>query len=346
VSAPAWCATLERIGREFDGAMHAAEGDARAIEEVRVRYLGRKGELTAAMKELGALDAAERPLAGRSVNELKRRIEGRVAEAQRRAVEGAEARELATGRVDISLPARGPWSGSLHPVTRTLRELEAIFREMGFSVESGPEVEDDFHNFEALNMPPGHPARDAQDTFYLEGGLLLRTHTSPVQIRTLRRRRPPIRMICPGRVYRRDMDATHLPMFHQLEALVVGERISMAELKGTLSALWRRFYGGQVRMRLRPGYFPFVEPGCEYDISCMVCAGDGCRVCKGSGWIELGGAGMVHPAVFEAVGLDPERYSGFAFGLGADRIAMMRHGIDDLRLLVDGDVRFLAQFPP
>jgi phenylalanyl-tRNA synthetase alpha chain len=212
-------------------------------------------------------------------------------------------------------------------------------------VEVGPEVEDDFHNFEALNLPPGHPARDASDTFYLAGGLLLRTHTSPVQIRTMQRTKPPIRMICPGRVYRKDLDATHLPMFHQLEALVVDEGISLADLKGTCAAVWSRFFGAQVAIRLRPGYFPFVEPGCEFDVSCRACDGKGCRLCKGTGWIELGGAGMVHPAVFEAVGIDPERYTGFAFGLGIDRIAMMRYGIDDLRLMIENDVRFLRQFP-
>jgi phenylalanyl-tRNA synthetase alpha chain len=215
---------------------------------------------------------------------------------------------------------------------------------MGFTVETGPEVEDDRHNFEALNLPADHPARDATDTFYLPGGLLLRTHTSPVQIRTMEAVAPPIRMICPGRAYRKDLDATHLPMFHQLEALVVDEGISLADLKGTCAAVWSRFFGASVAIRLRPGYFPFVEPGCEFDVSCRVCEGKGCRVCKGTGWIELGGAGMVHPAVFEAVGIDPERYTGFAFGLGIDRIAMMRHAISDLRLLVDNDVRFLEQF--
>ena len=230
-------------------------------------------------------------------------------------------------------------------MTRTRRELERIFRDLGYTVESGPEVEDDFHNFEALNLPPDHPARDATDTFYVEGGLLLRTHTSPVQIRTMRTRRPPIRMVCPGRVYRRDLDATHLPMFHQLEALVVDEGISMADLKGTIDVLWKRFFDEDVRIRFRPGYFPFVEPGCEYDVSCRVCGGRGCRACKGTGWLELGGAGMVHPAVFEAVGIDAERYTGFAFGLGIDRIAMVRHGIEDLRMLMENDVRFLARFP-
>jgi phenylalanyl-tRNA synthetase alpha chain len=336
---------LERIEAQFSEALSSAAGDQRSIEAVRVRYLGRKGELTALMKGLGGLPAEERPAAGKAINDLKRKIEQELENAVERAAEEGRLAEIERDRVDISLPPRIPWTGSLHPVTHTRRELERIFREMGFTVETGPEVEDDFHNFEALNLPPGHPARDETDTFYIDGGLLLRTHTSPVQIRTMQERKPPIKMICPGRVYRRDLDATHLPMFHQLEALVVGEHISMADLKGTLSSVWKRFFGEQVEMRLRPGYFPFVEPGCEYDISCQVCGGKGCRVCKGSGWIELGGAGMVHPAVFEAVDVDPERYSGFAFGLGIDRIAMMRHGIDDLRLLMENDSRFLRQFP-
>jgi phenylalanyl-tRNA synthetase alpha chain len=345
VSRESWRESLERIERDSSAALARAARDLQAIDAVRVRYLGRKGELTALMKELGALGQDERPAAGKSLNELKGRLQTRIDEALAGARGALREAELAGRPADVTLPPRTPWRGSLHPVTAARRELEHIFREMGFSVESGPEVEDDFHNFQALNMPPEHPARDAQDTFYVEGGLLLRTHTSPVQIRTMRSRTPPIKMICPGRVYRRDMDATHLPMFHQLEALVVGERVTMADLKGTLGAVWHRYYGPQVRMRLRPGYFPFVEPGCEYDISCTVCSGDGCRTCKGSGWIELGGAGMVHPAVFEAVDLDPGRYSGFAFGLGLDRIAMMRHGIRDLRLLVENDVRFLRQFP-
>lgn len=336
---------LERIDREFTGQLADAGIDVSAVEALRVRYLGRKGELTVLMKSLGGLSKQERPAAGKSINLLKSKIEQALEAAAAAALEARRSRELADQLLDVTLPARYAWSGSVHPVTSTERELEVIFREMGFTVESGPEVEDDFHNFEALNLPPNHPARDETDTFYVEGGLLLRTHTSPVQIRTMQSRKPPIKMICPGRVYRRDLDATHLPMFHQLEALVVGERVSMADLKGTLSAVWRRFFGDRVGMRLRPGYFPFVEPGCEYDVTCQVCSGAGCRVCKGSGWIELGGAGMVHPAVFEAVELDPQRYSGFAFGLGIDRIAMMRYGIDDLRLLMENDVRFLRQFP-
>lgn len=336
---------LRQLESAFDAALEEATGDPSALEALRVRYLGRKGEITALMKGLGKLSKEDRPAVGKAINELKVRVATALERSAGDASAADRLREIERDRVDITLPSRRGWAGSVHPVTETRRELESIFRELGYSVETGPEVEDDFHNFQALNLPPHHPARDATDTFYVEGGLLLRTHTSPVQIRTMERREPPVRMVCPGRVYRRDLDATHLPMFHQIEALVVDEGISMADLKGTMAAVWTRFFGDDVRMRLRPGYFPFVEPGCEYDITCQVCGGTGCRVCKQTGWIELGGAGMVHPAVFEAVGIDPERYTGFAFGLGIDRIAMMRHGIDDLRLLMDNDARFLAQFP-
>jgi phenylalanyl-tRNA synthetase alpha chain len=335
---------LERVEAAFRADLDAAGGDPSRLEEVRVRYLGKKGLLTALLRGLGGLPAEERREAGQVINAGKQRLE----EALGVAVEAARERErrgaLARQRLDPTLPPRRPPAGALHPVTLARRELESIFRNMGFAVESGPEVEDDFHNFEALNLPPGHPARDATDTFYLEGGLLLRTHTSPVQIRTMRASKPPIRMICPGRVYRRDLDATHLPMFHQLEGLVVDEDISLADLKGTVAAVWSRFFGEEVRVRLRPGYFPFVEPGCEFDVSCRMCHGKGCRACKESGWLEIGGAGMVHPAVFEAVGIDAERYTGFAFGLGIDRIAMQQWQVDDLRLMVENDVRFLSQF--
>ncbi len=336
---------LARIEREFERALAAAGTDPSAVETVRVRFLGKKGEVTALLKGLGSLPAEERPGAGQAIHALKERCERAVVETAEAARRASRREALGRQRLDVTLPPRRPWRGSLHPVTLARRELEGIFREMGYTVEEGPEVEDDFHNFAALNLPPDHPARDATDTFYLEGGLLLRTHTSPVQIRTMRQRKPPIRMICPGRVYRRDLDATHLPMFHQLEALVVDEGTSLADLKGTMDVVWKRFFGPEVKVRLRPGYFPFVEPGCEFDISCTVCGGTGCRACKGSGWLELGGAGMVHPAVFEAVGVDPERWTGFAFGLGMDRIAMMRHGVDDLRLLMENDVRFLGQLP-
>jgi phenylalanyl-tRNA synthetase alpha chain len=336
---------LDAISRAFDDALNAAGRSPSDVESVRVRFLGKKGELTALLKGLGDVPESDRKAAGQAINAVKARLEARLSSAKDEAGASARHAALAGERIDVTLPARRPAQGSLHPVTRTRRELEQIFRSMGFTVEVGPEVEDDFHNFEALNLPPGHPARDASDTFYLGGKLLLRTHTSPVQIRTMQSVKPPIRMICPGRVYRKDLDATHLPMFHQLEALVVDEGISLADLKGTCAAVWSRFFGAEVAIRLRPGYFPFVEPGCEFDVSCRACDGKGCRLCKGTGWIELGGAGMVHPAVFEAVGIDPERYTGFAFGLGIDRIAMMRYGIDDLRLMIENDVRFLRQFP-
>jgi phenylalanyl-tRNA synthetase alpha chain len=336
---------LDALRREFDAALAAAGFSPAAVDAVRVRFLGKKGDLTALLKGLSSLSDVDRPAAGQAINSAKAQFEAALDAAKEAAAAQAAAAALAKDRIDVTLPARRPPCGSLHPVTQTRRELESIFRSMGFSVEVGPEVEDDFHNFEALNLPAGHPARDASDTFYLDGGLLLRTHTSPVQIRTMQTTPPPIRMICPGRVYRKDLDATHLPMFHQIEALVVDEGISLADLKGTCAAVWSRFFGDDVAIRLRPAYFPFVEPGCEFDISCRVCGGAGCRACKDTGWLELGGAGMVHPAVFEAVGIDPERYTGFAFGLGIDRIAMMRFGIDDLRLTIDNDVRFLRQFP-
>ena len=336
---------LDALRREFDQALAAAGISPAAVDAVRVRFLGKKGELTALLKGLVAIAEGDRPAAGQAIHAVKSHFDAALDEAKVAAAARSSALALAHDRIDVTLPARLPPRGSLHPVTQTRRELERIFRSMGFSVEVGPEVEDDFHNFEALNLPPGHPARDASDTFYLTDGLLLRTHTSPVQIRTMLRTHPPIRMICPGRVYRKDLDATHLPMFHQIEALVVDEGISLADLKGTCAEVWSRFFGDDVTIRLRPGYFPFVEPGCEFDISCRVCGGSGCRACKDTGWLELGGAGMVHPAVFEAVGIDPERYTGFAFGLGIDRIAMMRFGIDDLRLMIDNDVRFLRQFP-
>ena len=337
---------LDGIKKEFLSDLASSHGDAEAIESVRVRFLGRKGEITALMKKLRSLPPKERPAVGKAINDLKETVQASLERAMIEAREEEGLQKLAREQLDVTLPGLSPWIGSLHPVTLARRDLESIFKEMGYQVVSGPEVEDDFHNFQALNLPPDHPARDETDTFYVEGDdLLLRTHTSPVQIRTMMADKPPIRIICPGRVYRRDLDATHLPMFHQLEALVVDRGISMADLKGTMAALWKRFFGEDVETRLRPGYFPFVEPGGEYDISCRICSGAGCRTCKKSGWIELGGAGMVHPAVFEAVGIDPEIYSGFAFGLGIDRIAGMRYGIDDLRILLENDTRFLRQFP-
>jgi phenylalanyl-tRNA synthetase alpha chain len=336
---------LARIEREFQQALDAAGADVSAVEQVRVRFLGRKGELSGLMRLLGGLSKEEKPSAGKAINLLKQKVTAGLEAAVETAARAGRKDNLARDRVDVTLPPRTAWAGAIHPTTHCRRELEKIFRGLGYSVESGPEVEDDFHNFQALNMPAEHPARDGADTFYLKGGMLLRTHTSPVQIRTMRNRKPPLKMVCPGRVYRRDWDATHLPMFHQLEALVVDEGITLGDLKGTMNKVWKQYFGAGVKTRLRPAYFPFVEPGCEYDVSCQVCNGDGCRICKHSGWIELGGAGMVHPAIFEAAGVDPEKYTGFAFGLGIDRIAMMKYGIDDLRLMMENDARFLGQFP-
>ncbi len=303
------------------------------------------------------MPAEERPRAGALLNQLKGEIEEVVVRLEEEIAARESAAALEREAVDVTLPGRRPVGGSLHPATLTRLRIERIFRELGYAVATGPEVEGDFHNFEALNMPPDHPARDAHDTFYLDGALLLRTHTSPVQIRSMVASPPPLLLIAPGRVYRRDYDITHLPMFHQVEGLAVGEGVSFSDLKGTLARFATRLFGAEVRVRFRASYFPFVEPGAEMDISCTVCGGSGCRSCKQSGWLEILGAGMVHPAVFEAVerarvasGLapgayDPERVTGFAFGMGIDRIAMLLHRIDDLRLLIENDVRFLEQFP-
>jgi phenylalanyl-tRNA synthetase alpha chain len=333
---------VERIRRQFDEDL-AGAGDPDAVEGVRVRYLGRRaGELTALLKDLRDLPPAERAAAGKAVNDLKRHVEAALDEAAGRS--GGAARSPGPD-LDPSLPGRAQRPGYPHPITQVRRLIEEIFLEMGYALESGPEVETDYYNFEALNIPPHHPARDMQDTFYVEGGLLLRTHTSPVQIRTLEKQRPPVKMVALGKAFRRDSDITHSPVFHQVEGLVVDEGITFAHLKGTLEHFCRRVFGQDLRIRLRPSYFPFVEPGAEYDISCIFCGGAGCRPCKGSGYIEMGGAGMVHPAVLEKVKYDPERYTGFAFGLGIERIAMLRHGIDDIRLFYENDLRFLSQFP-
>jgi phenylalanyl-tRNA synthetase alpha chain len=332
---------VQDIRRQFDRDL-ARVKDAASLEEVRTRYLGRRaGLVTALLRELRETPSAQRAASGKAVNDLKAHVEA--------ALEGARTTVGAAGpapeTIDLTLPGRCQRPGSSHPITQVRAQIEEIFLEMGYTLESGPEIETDFYNFEALNIPPHHPARDMQDTFYVEGGLLLRTHTSPVQIRTMQRRRPPIKMVALGRVFRRDSDITHSPVFHQVEGLAVAEGISFAHLKGTLEHLCRRVFGRDLRLRLRPSYFPFVEPGAEYDISCIFCDGKGCSRCKGSGFIEMGGAGMVHPAVFEKVGYDAERYTGFAFGLGIERIAMLKHGIDDIRLFYENDLRFLSQFP-
>lgn len=333
---------LVQLRQAFDQALAQAGTDPRLLEEVRVRFAGRKsGALRQLEEKLASLPREERPAFGRGLNELKKHIEARLAAA----FAAVQARPAAREAVDVTLPGRKPPLGALHPVTLVRREIEEIFLRMGYSVADGPEIEDDWHNFEALNIPPDHPARDSQDTFYLPGGLLLRTHTSPVQIRTMEAMKPPIRVIIPGRVYRRDSDLRHSPMFHQVEGLVVDEDISFAHLKATLEAFLHRLFDPSLSVRLRPSFFPFTEPSAEVDITCVMCHGGGCALCSGSGWVEILGAGMVDPRVFRAVGIDPERYTGFAFGLGLDRVAMLKYRIPDLRVLFSGDERLLRQFP-
>jgi phenylalanyl-tRNA synthetase alpha chain len=338
-------ARVQQIRERFDEDLRTAHS-APALATVRLRYLGRKeGLLTLLLRELRDLPAADRAAAGQAVNDLKRHVEaGLDAAAAVAATEGTA--DPALSPLERSLPGRAMRPGSAHPLTQVRRRIEEAFLEMGFLLADGPEVESDYYNFEALNIPAHHPARDAQDTFFVEGNRLLRTHTSPVQIRTMEQMRPPVKMVAIGKVFRRDpFDATHSPVFHQVEGLVVAEGIAFAHLKGTLERFCRRVLHPSIGIRLRPSYFPFVEPGAEYDISCIFCSGTGCARCKGTGWIEMGGCGMVHPAVFERVGYDPERFSGFAFGLGIERIAMLTLGIDDIRLFFENDLRFLRQFP-
>ena len=322
----------------------AASTTLAALDEVRVRWLGKKGLFTEQLKALGALPAAERPAAGARINEAKQTLQVAIDTAAEQLSAAAIEAELAAGRIDVSLPGRGESRGAVHPVTRARLRIESIFRNSGFEVASGPEIEDDFHNFEALNIPADHPARAMHDTFYFPDGRLLRTHTSPVQIRELRKGRLPLAMIMPGRVYRCDYDMTHSPMFHQVEGLVVDENVSFAHLKATLQGFLQAFFEKELRMRLRPSYFPFTEPSAEVDMSCVFCDGAGCRVCKHTGWLEIAGCGMVHPNVFKAAGVDGERWTGYAFGMGIERLAMLRYGVNDLRLFFDSDLRFLSQF--
>jgi phenylalanyl-tRNA synthetase alpha chain len=319
-------------------------GDLPALDEVRVRWLGKKGAFTDQLKALGALPAAERPAAGQRINEAKERlqaaIEGRRASLENAAVE----QQLAAGRIDVTAPGRGEEPGGLHPVTKARLRIEMLFRRAGFQVASGPEIEDDFHNFEALNIPPNHPARAMHDTFYFGDGRLLRTHTSPVQIRAMLSNGAPIAIIAPGRVYRVDHDMTHSPMFHQLEGLVVGESVSFANMKAALHGFLQAYFEQDLAMRLRPSYFPFTEPSAEVDMSCVFCGGKGCRTCKQTGWMEIAGCGMVHPNVLRSGGIDAEKFTGYAFGMGIDRLAMLRYGVNDLRLFFENDLRFLRQF--
>ncbi|WP_305732343.1 phenylalanine--tRNA ligase subunit alpha [Trichlorobacter ammonificans] len=334
---------LEHLRQQTVRAIQATEGEE-GLHEIRVRVLGRKGELTGLMKGLGALSAEERPLVGQMVNSVKDELEQLLEHALVRAREAATTHRLAAERIDVTLPGRGGRRGSKHPVTLVIEEISEIFAGLGFSVAEGPEIEHDWYNFEALNFPPEHPARDMQDTFFVENELLLRTHTSPVQIRTMLKQKPPLRIIAPGTVYRCDSDATHSPMFHQIEGLMVDAKVSFADLKGILTTFTNQLFGQTTGVRLRPSFFPFTEPSAEVDIACVICGGSGCRVCKQSGWLEILGAGMVDPEVFRHVGYDPEQISGFAFGMGIERIAMLKYGISDMRLLFENDVRFLTQF--
>jgi phenylalanyl-tRNA synthetase alpha chain len=318
--------------------------DLKEIHDIRVKYLGKKGILTSKLKSLGSVSKEERPEAGRVLNETKIYLEDVINRQEGRLKSSELDRSLRTQKIDVTMPGCSTPFGHLHPVTQVLEEITGIFVSLGFSVEEGPEVELDFYNFEALNMPQDHPARDMQDTFYVSDDVVLRTHTSPVQIRTMEKHTPPLRVIAPGKVYRCDADVSHIPMFHQLEGFMVDKNIRMSDLKGILELFVHRVFGPDTSIRLRPSFFPFTEPSAEIDISCVMCKGAGCNVCSGTGWIEILGAGMINPRVFEMAGYDPERYTGFAFGLGIERVAMLKYSINDIRLFMENDKRFLEQF--
>lgn len=322
-----------------------AAGDAKSLEEARVEFLGKKGVLTQLLRGMGELPPEERPAVGKWVNALRDEL-AEALEARRRQLEQAAlAARLAEEAVDVTLPGKRPARGSLHPLTRVLREMLDVFTGLGFEVVEGPEVETDYYNFEALNIPRHHPARDMQDTFYITENILLRTQTSPVQIRTMESRRPPVKIVAPGKVYRVDeANATHSPMFHQIEGLLIDKGVTMADLKGTLTAVAHALFGEDRGVRFRPSYFPFTEPSAEVDIECGICRGQGCRFCGGEGWLEILGCGMVHPNVLRMVNYDPEEVGGFAFGMGIERVALLKYGIEDIRLLFESDMRFLQQF--
>ena len=336
--------SLENIKAEAVVAIEAAS-DIAALEELRVSYLGKKGALTGLLKNLGQLSAEERPKAGAEINAVKQQLNEQL-NARKASLQGAAlAVQLAEEAIDVTLPGRRAETGSLHPITRTIQRMETFFSSMGFEVVEGPEIEDDYHNFEALNIPAHHPARAMHDTFYVDDTHVLRTHTSGVQVRTMEAQQPPIRVICPGRVYRCDSDLTHSPMFHQVEGLLIDETSNFGHLKGLLEDFLHAFFErDDLSVRLRPSYFPFTEPSAEVDIQCVKCSGAGCRVCSHTGWIEVLGCGMVNPKVLEMSGIDPDKYRGFAFGMGVERLSMLRYGIGDLRLNFDNDLRFLAQF--
>ncbi len=334
--------TLEKIKKE---ALEALEAPAAQIEELRIKYLGKKGELTAVLRGMGKLSAEERPIVGQLANEIREEIERKIEELNREKKEKELAARLESEKLDVTVPGTKIPVGHCHPIALVQRQLEDIFLGMGYSVVDGPEVELDYYNFQALNTPKDHPARDTQDTFYITDNILLRTQTSSVQARVMEKTQPPIKVVSPGRVYRSDsIDATHSPLFHQFEGLVVDKGIQMSDLKGALEMFAKRMFGEDTKVRFRPHHFPFTEPSAEVDVSCFACGGKGCRLCKGEGWIEVLGAGMVHPNVLRMSGIDPEVYTGFAFGMGIERIAMLKYHIDDLRLAYENDVRFLSQF--
>jgi phenylalanyl-tRNA synthetase alpha chain len=336
----------QRVRTIIEGAREEIERAAtpRDLEDVRVKYLGKRGVLTQLLRALPGLPPEERPLVGREANEAKAGIESELASRQTVLASAERRARLAADRPDLTLPGRRLAPGGLHPLTQVHDEIVDVFTGMGFAVAEGPEVELDYYNFEALNIPKDHPARDMQDTFYVGSEILLRTQTSPVQIRTMERQKPPVRIICPGRVYRRDADITHSPVFHQVEGLAVDRGITMADLKGTLELFARELFGPDSRIRFRPSFFPFTEPSAEVDVLCVLCKGGGCRVCKGSGWLEILGSGMVHPRILRNMGYDTEEVTGWAFGMGIERVAMLRYGIDDIRLFFENDLRFLSQF--
>jgi phenylalanyl-tRNA synthetase alpha chain len=337
---------MDELTQTVSGALAAiaAATSLAELEEQRVRLLGKKGELTQHLKQLGQLDPDARRVRGAEINAFKEQIEAALG-ARRQRLESAELeRRLECERVDVTLPGRRQAMGGRHPVTRTIERMEAFFEAVGFEVVEGPEIEDDWHNFEALNIPPEHPARAMHDTFYIDATTVLRTHTSPVQVRVMQSTAPPIRVICPGRVYRCDSDLTHSPMFHQVEGLVIAEGTGMPDLKGIVIEFLRAFFERDLAVRFRPSYFPFTEPSAEVDMQCVICGGGGCRVCKGTGWLEIMGCGMVHPRVLEMSGIDAGRFTGYAFGMGVERLAMLRYGVNDLRLFYENDLRFLRQF--
>ena len=337
--------TLNRIKVEALEAIASPETDDAALEALRIKYLGKKGELTAVLRGMGQLSAEERPVVGQIANEVRAEIEGAITAKKADLKEKALSAALVAEKLDVTVPGKVQKIGHRHPLTLVQRDMEEIFIGMGFSIAEGPEVEYDYYNFQALNIPENHPARDTQDTFYITDNILLRSQTSPVQARVMETQKPPIRIISPGRVYRSDaMDATHSPLFHQMEGLVVDKGITMGDLKGMLESFAKVEFGEDTRIRFRPHHFPFTEPSAEVDISCFMCGGKGCRLCKGEGWIEILGAGMVHPNVLRNCGIDPEVYSGFAFGMGVERIAMLKYHVDDIRHFYENDVRFIEQF--